>query len=67
MTSDATALCGQDGELLGKGWGRIEDKQTNLACRLRIVATISMPERMMLAVTVDLKPSIGLTRRLIRR
>lgn len=26
MTSDATALCGQDGELLGKGWGRIVGK-----------------------------------------
>ena len=38
-----------------------------LACRLRIMWTISMPDRMMPAVRDDLKPSIGRIRRLIRR
>ncbi len=38
-----------------------------LACRLRIMWIISIPDRMVEAVAVDLKPSIGRTRRLMRR
>ena len=39
----------------------------NLACRLRIMWTNSMPDKMTLVEHVDLKPSIGRTRRLMRR
>jgi hypothetical protein len=33
--------------------------KANLACRFRIMWTISMPDRMMLADAMDLKPTIG--------
>ena len=39
--------------------------KANLACRLRIMWIISMPPRMIRALSMVLKPSIGRTRRLM--
>jgi hypothetical protein len=57
-------LCGEDGELLGEGRIWIEG-----VSRLSFAhhGTISMPDSVMLAEIGDLKPSIGRTRRLMRR
>ncbi len=41
--------------------------QAYLACRLRIIWIISIPAKVAVALANDLKPSIGRTRRLMRR
>ena len=56
--------CGEQVKLLGERQLRL---QAYFACCLRIMWIISMPHMITRALSADLKPSIGRTRRLMAR